>query len=194
MTNQKQKLTFEQLKAGGLTFMAILILLFVWLGYVNGSTENEEIEFCPVIETFNYEELESSKPVHYEDLDVVELTSVKEKKEVNKPSKIVSIEEKIDTNKRGFYAKVTAYSEVDSCHYPNCTMASNKRAYVGAIACPRSIKLGTKVNIEGLGDYTCEDRTAEKYDGRFDIFMGYKEEAHIKALAFGKQTKKIIIL
>ena len=89
-------------------------------------------------------------------------------------------------------AEVTAYSEFDSCHYPNCVMASGKRAYVGAIACPRNIPLGTKVVIDGA-EYTCEDRTAKYLDGRYDIFTGYRQEAYDKALKFGVQVKSITI-
>ena len=37
-----------------------------------------------------------------------------------------------------------------------------------AIACPRRIKLGTVVMISDKR-YVCEDRTAPKFDGRFDI-------------------------
>jgi hypothetical protein len=37
-----------------------------------------------------------------------------------------------------------------------------------AVACPRRIKLGTVVEIRGE-TYVCEDRTALKYNGRFDI-------------------------
>jgi hypothetical protein len=36
------------------------------------------------------------------------------------------------------------------------------------VACPRSLKLGTVVEIRGKA-YLCEDRTARKFDGRFDI-------------------------
>jgi hypothetical protein len=37
-----------------------------------------------------------------------------------------------------------------------------------AVACPQTIKLGTVVEIRG-DTYVCEDRTARKYNGRFDI-------------------------
>lgn len=57
------------------------------------------------------------------------------------------------------------------------------------IAIPRSYPLGTKVEIDGKW-YRGEDRTAKKYDGRFDIFMSSKEEA----LNFGKQHKQITIV
>lgn len=85
---------------------------------------------------------------------------------------------------------VTAYSEIDSCHYENCVMASGKRAYVGAVACPRDIELATEVIIGGVS-YTCEDRTARRYDGRYDVFFGYGKESHEQALAFGIQKIKV---
>ena len=37
-----------------------------------------------------------------------------------------------------------------------------------AVACPRGIHLGTVVEIRGT-TYVCEDRTARKYNSRFDI-------------------------
>ena len=88
-------------------------------------------------------------------------------------------------------ATVTAYSEYDSCHYENCEMASTKRAYVGAVACPREIELGTKVIILGR-EFTCEDRTALRFNGRYDIFMGYGQEAYNKAVNFGIKELPVI--
>lgn len=89
------------------------------------------------------------------------------------------------TNPEDFeIATTTAYSEFDSCHYPNCAMASGKPAYIGAVACPRDIPLGTEVEIAGQ-PFTCEDRTAKRYDGRFDIFTGYGEDAYKLAINFG---------
>jgi 3D (Asp-Asp-Asp) domain-containing protein len=94
----------------------------------------------------------------------------------------------------GSLATVTAYSEYDSCHTGStCLMASGKKAYVGAIACPRKYKLGTRVVIDTT-PYICEDRTATSVDGRFDIFYGYGQEAYDKAIQFGKQTKTITII
>ena len=97
----------------------------------------------------------------------------------------------INVNK-GEIKTITAYSELDSCHYANCVMASGKRAYVGAVACPRNIKLGTKIYIDGFGELICEDKTALKFNGRYDIFMGYGEEAYKKAIAFG--IKKLLVI
>jgi 3D (Asp-Asp-Asp) domain-containing protein len=90
-------------------------------------------------------------------------------------------------------AQITAYSEIDSCHTGfNCLMASGKPAYVGAIACPRNIKLGTVVMIDDK-QYTCEDRVSLKYPERFDIFLGYGEQSYRDAINFGIQKKVVRI-
>lgn len=73
-----------------------------------------------------------------------------------------------------FSAYTASSDETDA--YP-LVMASGKMVYVGAIACPRSMELGTKVEVRGLGVYTCEDRMNERYESNFDIFMVTKKEA-----------------
>lgn len=87
-------------------------------------------------------------------------------------------------------AEVTMYSGIESCHYEGCPMASGRRAYVGAVACPRKYPLGTKVEIGGNA-YVCEDRTALRYDGRFDIFAGFGREDYQRALRWGIKTLEI---
>jgi len=72
-------------------------------------------------------------------------------------------------------------------------MSSGKRAYVGAIACPRDWKLGQKVEIDGQ-IYTCEDRYAKRLSRRIDIFMGYKQESYEKAKKYGNQTKTVYLI
>ena len=90
-------------------------------------------------------------------------------------------------------AVITAYSSVETCDPQNCIMANGKRAQVGYVACPRSVALGTIVELQGVA-YECGDRTAKRYDGRYDKFMGYGREAHRRALEFGKQELAIKIL
>jgi len=87
----------------------------------------------------------------------------------------------------------TAYSEYDSCHYAGCKMASGKRAYIGAVACPRKWKLGTKVKINGI-IYTCEDRYNKNLGDRIDIFQGYGDLAYNQAKQYGKQNLLIYII
>lgn len=57
------------------------------------------------------------------------------------------------------------------------------------IAAPRCIPLGTVVFVEGIGERIVEDRTARKYDGRWDLFVGSESEAR----KFGKQKHNIRI-
>lgn len=45
------------------------------------------------------------------------------------------------------------------------------------IAAPRNIPLGTRVYVEGVGERTVQDRTARKYNGRWDLFVGTHKEA-----------------
>ncbi len=65
-------------------------------------------------------------------------------------------------------------------------MASGKRVYIGAIACPREIPLGSIVEIEGEY-YICEDRTAVKHNGVFDILSFSEGEAK----NYGRQNKEV---
>lgn len=92
-----------------------------------------------------------------------------------------------------FNAVVTAYSAWETCQIDICNMANTERAYINAIACPRAFSFGTEVLI-GKKHYICSDRTALKFDGRFDIFMGYGETAYYKAISFGKKIEQVKIL
>ena len=90
-------------------------------------------------------------------------------------------------------ATTTMYSKVETCPHNQCITASGRE--IGGtdkdvVACPRSIALGTKIII-GNKEYTCEDRTALRYDGRFDIWNGAD---YYGALEYGIQKRKIIIL
>lgn len=77
-----------------------------------------------------------------------------------------------------FQAVLTQYSRADSCHNMRngkCLMASGRAVYVGAVACPYFLELGTKIVIDGE-TYTCEDRYAKWLDKRrgmptVDVFV-----------------------
>jgi hypothetical protein len=56
------------------------------------------------------------------------------------------------------------------------------------VACPRNIRFGTLVEIRGV-IYVCEDRTAQKFDGRFDISCD--KDAHCPYTLAGWTTVKI---
>lgn len=84
-------------------------------------------------------------------------------------------------------ATFTAYSAGDG-FTPSLIMASGKKVYVGAMACPRSLPIGTVIEVHGK-KYTCEDRMAKRFDGNFDIYMATKEEA----LQFGKKELEYVV-
>ncbi len=56
-------------------------------------------------------------------------------------------------------------------------------------AVPRSLPLGWRVIIEGH-EYIGQDRTAKKFDGRFDLFFASRAEA----IKFGRQKKNVTVI
>lgn len=83
---------------------------------------------------------------------------------------------------KGMKALITFYGRADSCHNPKtvdgrtlCLTAIGRDTKEGVtVACPRSLKLGTKVEIMGR-TYVCEDRYAAWLDAKrgmptFDVF------------------------
>lgn len=82
-------------------------------------------------------------------------------------------------------AEFSAYTaSVDETDANPLVMASGKMVYVGAIACPASMKFGTKIEVRGVGEFTCEDRMNSRYSEHFDIFKMTKDEA----FKFGRKT------
>lgn len=83
-----------------------------------------------------------------------------------------------------FTAEFSAYTaSVEETDDDPFTMASGKKVYKGAIACPRHIELGTKIMVDGYGEFVCEDRMNVRYTNNFDIYVETKDEA----LKFGRK-------
>jgi 3D (Asp-Asp-Asp) domain-containing protein len=55
------------------------------------------------------------------------------------------------------------------------------------IAAPRHVPFGTRVHIPGIGWRTVQDRTAFRYNGRWDIYVA----SHREAKKFGKRRVTI---
>jgi 3D (Asp-Asp-Asp) domain-containing protein len=89
-------------------------------------------------------------------------------------------------NQKTIIATVTAY---DAQSFPGLT-ASGHVGHIGSsVACPRSIRIGSHIQLGSIGRFVCDDRTALRFDGRFDLFLGTRKEA----LAFGKKTLEVTI-
>lgn len=93
-------------------------------------------------------------------------------------------------------AIITAYCACKLCcgewHSPagQQLTASGTRPVAGrTIAAPRNVPFGTRVQINNRV-YTVEDRTARRYDGRWDIYFA----KHRDAVKFGKQRLNIKII
>lgn len=82
-------------------------------------------------------------------------------------------------------AYVTAYSSEES---PGINAKGLRPKQGRSIACPRKIPFGMGVRING-GEYVCDDRTALRYDGRFDLFVGSRKEA----VEWGKRWKEVTV-
>lgn len=79
--------------------------------------------------------------------------------------------------KREEYAVVSAYSKEETCPNWECKAANGTKPVVRkTTACPRAIKLGTLIEFDGK-KYTCNDRTALKHDGRYDLFVENRKAA-----------------
>lgn len=86
-------------------------------------------------------------------------------------------------------AIVTAYI----CWTMTCKNSLGLQPKTNTAACPRNIPLKTKVLIGDLV-YECQDRTAKRLDGRYDLFFGYNKKAYDRAIKFGKQKLEVKIL
>lgn len=91
-------------------------------------------------------------------------------------------------------AIVTAYCACKLCcgdyaHNQQLTASGTKATAGRTIAGPRNIPFGTHVQINNQ-TYTVEDRTALRYDGRWDIYFA----DHKSAKRFGKQRLNIKII
>lgn len=122
-------------------------------------------------------------------------------KEYNLKNKVEDLEQEYESylkhkevglqSYREVTAVVTAYNTVE--WQTDSTPCQAAGGYIcgrnDIVACPRNIPLETRVQIGGL-DYVCMDRTAGKFDGRFDISFDKDIEG---AINFGKQTKIVRI-
>ncbi|TXH00250.1 MAG: hypothetical protein E6P95_03925 [Candidatus Moraniibacteriota bacterium] len=84
-----------------------------------------------------------------------------------------------------FTINASAYTAAaDECGKSDGITASGLRVTEKrTLACPRELPFGTKIKIEGMGEYRCEDRGGAIKGNKIDIYMETKKEA----FAFGRQ-------
>lgn len=88
--------------------------------------------------------------------------------------------------KGSFVVNASAYTAAaDECGKSDGITASGAKVQENrTLACPKSYKFGTKIEIDGMGTYVCEDRGGAIKDNHFDIYMQTKQEA----FAFGRRN------
>ena len=87
---------------------------------------------------------------------------------------------------------ITGYCACPKCCGKNAkgiTAAGTRPMQGRTVAASRSIPLGTRIHIEGIGWRVVEDRTAKRFDGRVDIYF----RSHDEAKKFGKRKLQITI-
>jgi len=85
-----------------------------------------------------------------------------------------------------FIINASAYTAAaDECGKSDGITASGLKVKENhTIACPPQFPLGTKINIEGYGNFVCEDRGGAIKGNHFDIYMQTKNQA----FAFGRRN------
>lgn len=88
--------------------------------------------------------------------------------------------------KEKFTINASAYTAAaDECGKSDGITASGlKVAEKRTLACPPSFPFGTKISIEGMGEFRCEDRGGAIKGNKIDIYMETKTEA----FAFGRRN------
>jgi 3D (Asp-Asp-Asp) domain-containing protein len=89
-------------------------------------------------------------------------------------------------------ANLSAYTaSADECGKSDGITASGAKVTPNrTLACPKGYAFGTKVHIEGMGEYTCEDRGGAIKGNKFDIYVVTKSEA----FAFGRRNLEVTVI
>ncbi len=97
----------------------------------------------------------------------------------------ITAEESVDGKETDI--TVTGYSSTpDQCSGNPFITASGARVHKGTMACPPEYPFGTKIEIEGMGTYVCEDRGGAIKGNHFDMWF----ESRGEALNWGVRTVK----
>ena len=94
--------------------------------------------------------------------------------------------------KEKFTINASAYTAAaDECGKSDGITASGlKVAEKRTLACPASFPFGTKISIEGMGEFRCEDRGGAIKGNKIDIYMETKTEA----FAFGRRNLTAVVI
>lgn len=90
-----------------------------------------------------------------------------------------------------FTINASAYTAAaDECGKSDGITASGIKVHKGTLACPPQFPFGTKIEIEEMGEFVCEDRGGAIKGNHVDIYMQTKKEA----FAFGRRNLTAMIV
>lgn len=93
------------------------------------------------------------------------------------------------TYKEDFYMNCSNTCE----HTADGTRLTNEHIYT-AVACPRTLELGTKLFINGLGEVVCRDRGGAIKGQRLDVWAGWGEMGLDNVYRFGNPTVAVYLI
>ena len=89
------------------------------------------------------------------------------------------------------YVSFEAFTDQEPCLSASGTDVCKEYAEGKKIIAANEYPFGTKLRIEGMGDYTVADRMAEKNYGKIDLYMGYDLQG---ARNWGVQQRKVYLI
>lgn len=173
-----------------ISILVMLPILFVNLVpqsvlAAGASTDETKINF-KIKDSISLSKLKSSHiPYNFP-----EYQSVKSLKEVERDAHLQKRYgkklEKIVYPQGKFTVNASAYTAAaDECGKSDGITASGLKVQEKrTIACPPQFPLGTKMKIDGMGTYTCEDRGGAIKGNHIDIYV----ETKVEAFAFGRRN------
>jgi 3D (Asp-Asp-Asp) domain-containing protein len=177
--------------------VALLILLAVMLPFVTLASESPNTETktnisLNTISNFFFPNTAKADETTIEPViePVVKIEIVKTAEEVKNEAilekwKIKQTEKWNNLPKGQFTINASAYTaSADECDNNLGITSSGIQVHAGTIACPPEFPFGAKMNIEGYGTFTCEDRGGAIKGNHVDIYMVTKKEA----FAFGRRN------
>lgn len=149
------------------------------------SKELSDSEFNRIMKLKDEELAKQKALAEKKRLEEVKSKSITSDKAVVQVSTNVAYE---DTFNVSFYTSEYASTGKNKGHSAYGITASGTKATVGrTVACPKNIKFGTKISIEGIGERVCEDRGGRIVSGHLDVYVATEKEAY----ALGRKHLKV---
>lgn len=156
---------------------------------------NELKEKQNSIDNLNKEKNELNNKVEELNKQIEQLKISKQEQKITSRSEPITREVSANvsnSNSKWIWANISGYcSCVKCCGKNNGITASGSKASANhTIAAPSNYSFGTKIEIEGMGIFTVEDRGGAIKGNKIDVYFN----SHNEALAFGRKQLQIRVI